>query len=245
MEDEKGFSKDHLPANWFFKGQLDEEYKHYILLAYLKRLDESFKKNQLYPYLSDLIHHYQNLKNFMDKKNDLVKEFPKELTGMDLKKLKLYYQKLIEDDDLMKRLENIVKNSIETMEPYLAEGKEVYEFVEDNLDFKQIGLASLNPDSGYLFIRNGDQGFTQVYFYKAKSFRTSKDQFKGITTKYLASFKRNLTNTYEALKKEMVKNYKRFSAPGGYAVESAFNLPEKETLLPIAKRLLIRNLDFS
>ncbi len=245
MEGEKGFRYDRLPTDWFFKGRLDQEYKHYMLLAYLKRLNDSFQNNQLYPYLSDLIYHYRNLKNFMDHKNDLFEEFPKELTGMDLKKLKLYYRKLIEDDDLMKRLENIVQNSVETMEPYLKEGKEIYEFVEENLEFKQVGLASLNPETGYLFIRNGDQTITQVYFYKTKTYKTSKEQFRGVATKYLASFKRNLTNTYEALKKEMVKNYKRFSAPGGYAVESAFNIPEKETLLPIAKRLLIRNLDFS
>ncbi len=240
---QKKVEQNQLSADWFLSGRVDTEQKKYVLLAYLKKAEKAFHYNQLYPYLSELVFHYRNLKQFMDKKNNLYQQFPQELRGVDLQKLKLYYHKVIEDDELMKRLEEIVQNSIEEIKPYLDEGKEIFDFVENHLELKQVGLISINPEKGYLFIRNGDQQVTQVYYYKVKQFKLAKDNMKGITAKYLASFKRRLTNTYESIKKELVKNYhEHFTSPASYAIESPFNFPENETLLPIAKRVLIRHI---
>ena len=235
--------KSSLPADWFMKGRLDLEYKKYVLLAYLKQTEEAFNENKLYPHLSELVFHYRNLRQFIERKELFYNQFPEELVGVDLKKLKMHYRKVIQDDELMEKLEAIVNNSIEQMKPYLDEGVEIFEFIEQQIELKQVGLISINPKSGYLFVRNGDQKEMQVYAYNLKTFETESENYRGITTKYIASFKRSLTNTYEAIKKELVKSYQSFPNPGSYAIESRFVFPEKETLLPIAKRLLMRHLE--
>jgi len=242
MAKQKQIRNDGLSADWFLKGRMDPEYKQYVLLAYLKQTEKAFQNNKLYPHLSELVFHYRNLMSFLSDKQDLYEEFPQELTGVDLEKLKLYYRKVIADDELMKQLEDIVQDALTSIKPYLEEGKEIYDFVEEHMELKQVGLLSINPKNGYLFIRNGDQQVTYAYFYRVKTFHSAKENFKGITARYLASFKRTLTNTYESIKTELNRDYNAEPNPAGYAVETRFNFPENETLLPIAKRMLMRHL---
>ena len=52
---------ERLKHDWLTEGLMDFEYKKYILLAYLKDIREKFNKSQLYPFLSELIFHYNNL----------------------------------------------------------------------------------------------------------------------------------------------------------------------------------------
>ena len=50
-----------LDKNWLTEGLIDFEYKKYELLAYLKNVGKSFSENRLYPFLGDLIFHYNNI----------------------------------------------------------------------------------------------------------------------------------------------------------------------------------------
>jgi hypothetical protein len=66
-----------LKENWLTEGLVDFEYKRYILLSYLKHVRESFSKTELYPFLSDLVAHYSNLKTLRENKSLMSESFPK------------------------------------------------------------------------------------------------------------------------------------------------------------------------
>ena len=61
-------SKANLSKNWITEGIIDFEYKKYILLAYLQHIKSEFDERKLYPMLSDLFFHYQNLLQFKENK---------------------------------------------------------------------------------------------------------------------------------------------------------------------------------
>ena len=82
-----------LNKNWITENQIDFEYKKYVLLAYLQHVSENFTEYRLYPYLSDLIEHYRNLKSLKDNKNHLYNLFPERMKGADLEQFKLIYEK--------------------------------------------------------------------------------------------------------------------------------------------------------
>ncbi len=231
-----------LEADWFLTGRLDPEYKKYVLLAYLKQTEEAFSQNELYPHLSELVFHYRNLKQFLDRKQDVHEQFPEELVKVDMKRLQLQYRKVIQDDALMEKLEAIVKTSVSTIEPYLEEGKAIFDFIEQQLALKQVGLMTVSPYYGYLFIQNGSKGDTAVFYYQLTDFTDRQQRFKGLRTRYLTAFKRKLSNTYEGIKKDLLHTYERWTNPASYAVESAYTFPLESTLLPISKRLLLRHL---
>src|SRR6266496_1417904 len=97
-----------LSDTWFAEGYIDFELKKYTLLAYLQEINKYFTENKLYPQLSDVIFHYNNLVAFRENKKFLEEHFPKELTGLQMQKLQLLYQQIIEDTEMMHELQEII-----------------------------------------------------------------------------------------------------------------------------------------
>ncbi len=79
------------------KDNTDFKYKKYILLDYLQRVNNQFKENKLYPYLSDCIEEFRSLKDLLEQKDKLT---PKELTSIDVKNMELVYTTI--DDDIFR-----------------------------------------------------------------------------------------------------------------------------------------------
>ncbi|WP_315816346.1 hypothetical protein [Paraflavitalea speifideaquila] len=100
-----------LSETWFADGYIDFELKKYTLLAYLQEVNKYFDANKLYPQLADIIFHYNNLVAFRENKKYLQEQFPKKLTGIQLEKLQLLYEQIIEDDEMMQELEDIINYS--------------------------------------------------------------------------------------------------------------------------------------
>src|ERR1700722_12475482 len=89
-----------LSDTWFAEGYIDFELKKYTLLAYLQEVNSCFHQNKLYPQLADIIFHYNNIAAFRQNKKFLQDQFPKRLTGIQMEKLELLYEQLIEDTEL-------------------------------------------------------------------------------------------------------------------------------------------------
>src|SRR5918912_4095020 len=122
-----------LSETWFAEGYIDFELKKYTLLAYLQEINHYFDENKLYPQLADLIFHYNNIVAFRENKKYLQEQFPKKLTGIQIEKLQLLYEQLIDDDDLMQELEEIINYSATKIKTSISNGTEIYEFVENKL----------------------------------------------------------------------------------------------------------------
>lgn len=229
-----------LSQNWFTEGLIDFEFKKYILLAYLQDINQYFHKNKLYPQLSELIFHYNNLLLFRDNKETLQNNFPERLTDADFNKLKLSYEKIIGNDAIMQEIENIINYSISEMSESLKEGREIYEFVEEQLSISPVGLIPLFPMEGYLFIRDGKNADTKVYEYQITIFESQAEKFRGIHTRFLCSYQKNFINTFESIKIDLLRNNPKLPNPAVYAAETELTFPINETLLPIAKRSLVK-----
>ncbi len=229
-----------LSINWFVEGNIDFEHKKYILLAYLQQVNQHFNKNKLYPDLNDLVFHYNNLLRFKQDKSDLQKAFPERLTQADMDALRLTYEKMIQDDAIMQEIEQIINFSIKKMDPALKEGKEIYDFVESRLHIEAIGVIPLYPYQGYLLLRNGDEKGTQVYEYQVTIFESKDEKYRGINTAYITSYETNFIYTPEAIRKDLIHSRREFPNPAVYHVESDIRFPLEQTLLPLAKRSLVK-----
>src|SRR5215217_3765656 len=155
-----------LSETWFAEGYIDFELKKYTLLAYLQEINSHFGENKLYPQLADLIFHYNNIVAFRENKKYLQEHFPKKLTGIQIEKLQVLYEQMIEDNELMQELEEIINYSADEMKTTLSNGAEIYEFVEENLTITPIGLIPLDIQEGYFFLSAGSTKATRVYHYR-------------------------------------------------------------------------------
>ena len=143
---------DTLKHDWLTSGLIDFEYKKYVLLAYLKDTKKRFNNAQLYPFLSDLVFHYNNLMKVKTKKEVLYESFPKTISRVEFEKLKFNYIKIIEDDEVMKEMGDIIAYSLPLIKNTIKEGRELHEFVESNLEFSPVGVVPIYANEGYLFI---------------------------------------------------------------------------------------------
>ena len=229
-----------LSETWFAEGYIDFELKKYTLLAYLQEVNKYFSENKLYPQLGDLVFHYNNIVAFRENKKYLQEHFPKTLTGIQMEKLQLLYNQMIEDDELMQELESIINYSAGKMKNIITNGTEIYEFVETKLNIFPIGLVPLEHNEGYFFLNEGRLNITRVYQYHLSFFEKHDEKYRTIVTEYVDCWERNMVNTYENIKAELIKKNKTLPNPAVYSIETELSYPLEETLLPIAKRSLVR-----
>lgn len=230
----------HLSETWFAEGYIDFELKKYTLLAYLKEINKYFHENRLYPQLSDLIFHYNNIIAFRENKKYLQEQFPKKLTGIQIEKLQLLYEQMIQDNELMQELEDIINYSAGEMKSTISSGTEIYEFVEENLTISPIGLVPLDIQEGYFFLSTGNTKATRVYHYRLSIFEKHDEKYRSIKTSYLEMLQRSMVNTYENIKYDLIKKRSELPNPAVYSIETGLTVPVEETLLPIAKRSLVK-----
>ena len=166
-----------LSETWFADGYIDFELKKYTLLAYLQEINRCFNENKLYPQLSDVIFHYNNLVAFRENKKFLQEQFPKRVTGLQLEKLQVLYEQMIEDDDLMQELEIIIHYSAERLKKTISSGTEIYEFVEDKLNIFPIGLVPIEINEGYFFLSEGSYRQTRIYQYRLSFFEKHDEKY--------------------------------------------------------------------
>jgi hypothetical protein len=229
-----------LSETWFAEGRIDFELKKYILLGYLQEVNRYFNENKLYPQLADVIFHYHNIVAFRENKKYLQEHFPKKLTGIQLEKLQGLYEQMINDDELMQELEDIIHYSADTIKNTIGNGTEIYEFVEEKINIMPVGLLPLDTQEGYFFLSSGDRSQAQVYQYRLSIFEKHDEKYRSIKTSYLDHWTRSISHTYEHLKAELIRKRRELPNPAVYSIETELKFPVEETLLPIAKRSLVK-----
>ena len=232
-----------LSENWFMEGYIDFELQKYRLLAYLKEVKDSFHETRLYPYLADTVFHYNNLVAFRDNKKILQDSFPKRLDHIDVKRLEMVYERILADDELMQELEQIIGFSLGEMKRAIGDGAEIYDLVEKQLAIEPVGIVPLYRNEGYVLLRYGAHSEVRVYNYTITLFEHKDARYKGIRMEYMDTRTKTLSNTYQQIKLDIIREYHMLPNPAVYTVEYPLAVPLNETLLPIAKRVLVRHIE--
>lgn len=231
-----------LKHDWLTEGMIDYEYKKYILLAYLQDIRKRFNLTELYPFLSDLVMHYRNLKNIRENKEVIYSNFPKTISKADFERLKFTYRRMVEDDEMMEEIEGIIAFAIPQLEKAIDQGKELYEFVEDNLELAPVGLMPLYANEGYLLINQDAGRDVSIFRYQMTVFENADENFRGISTTFVANDFRDISRSFEQIKLDLVRRFRELPNPATYTVISKLQFPVPQTLLPVAKRLLVKTI---
>ena len=137
-------------------------------------------------------------------------------------------------------MEEIIHYSASEMKTTISNGAEIYDFVEGNLTISPIGLVPLDIQEGYFFLSAGNTRSTRVYQYRLYIFEKHDEKFRSIKTNYVEQRQRSMVNTYENIKYELIRQRTDMPNPAVYSIETKLSFPVEETLLPIAKRSLVK-----
>lgn len=231
-----------LPDNWFTQLPIDLEHKQYVLMAYLQQVAAWYEAWRLYPPLADLIRQHRSLSAYQQGKHELTEQMPGQVTGLDLECMTLRRERTFLEDTSLDELDDIVSYALPQVQRCIEAGRERYEAAEHGLQLMPIGVMPLYKDEGYLLIRAVPGQDVWVFQYAASSFLQGHERLHSLRTRYITTYSWSLTSRYEHVKLELVRAQKELPNPATYAVEVTRLLPLEETLLPIAKRKLLREL---
>lgn len=233
---------EYLPKDWLTQGLIDFEYKKYVLLAYLKKVRENFEDMRLYPFLSELLTHYHHLMQLKQNKTLFYSQFPKRISRADFEKLKVVYQQIVDDDDIMKELEDILSFALPEINRVLQQGKSSYEEVESSIWIENIGISPLYKNEGYFFLDMDFEREVQVYRYQVTVFENTQEKFRGIHVQWLHNFTKQIGKTFESVKLELINAFRELPNPATFRIFTERVFPIEPTILPVAKRLLVKHI---
>lgn len=231
-----------LHPDWVTEGRIDFEYKKYLLLGYLQAVSLHFQEEKLYPFLSDLVFHYRNLLSIRENRTRALSHFPRELNRLDFEEFKMEYERIVEDADYMEVIAEILDFAIPRIKKQLGKGKEIYDQVEAQMKIEPIGLVPIDTSVGYFFLYTESRPEADIYEYEVSLFEQSEEQYRGLRTRFLERILLSFTKTFESYKLELIRTRRNWPNPAAWLVTTSAPLPMQETLLPVAKRRLVRHL---
>ncbi|MEL6699585.1 MAG: hypothetical protein AAFP89_25325 [Bacteroidota bacterium] len=231
-----------LSPNWFWEGTQDFEYKKYLLLAYLQYVSREFAEVRLYPSFQDLIFHYNNLRAFRDEKQKLNQQFPHQINEEEFRKQNLVKDPLIEDSPQFQEINSIITYALPEIKHYLEDGKGIYDFIDENLQIEPVGIRPLYLKEGYLLLRMNPRKEVRAFEYKVVFLENVGVNYHGISMNPVRNFRYSIANTYEAMKRELIRDHQKFVNPATFLVHAVQPFPEASALLPITKRKVLHYL---
>ena len=207
---------------WFVDKHLDVEYQTYRLLAYLQHVKSYFTQIKLYPYLRDLIKHYE----FVDNINSKIDEIRRKLNS-DL------------DDEITSYIYDITNiTKIETKK-VIDEGVTLFKVVLGGITYEAIGIVPKYKDDGYIIT-----SYNKIDYVDILRFQISKivdyDKFYIVNVEFFERLS-NVSRLFRApefLKAYLLGRYWNMPNPLVLYIRLDYYVPLHETLIPIIKRVL-------
>ena len=234
-----------LQPDWLTQGWIDAEYQKYVVMAYLQAVQRNFSDQKLHPDLPELRAHYENGLSFRRCKGTLNEAFPKHVVRIDPKRQRLDYKSEVTDDAFLTEIDAIMEFAVPRFEKLLTEGQQLWADIATSLSLSPVGLLPIRPDEGYLLLhRSGTpdrtQSETHIYQFSVTLFDEQQPGGRTVHLHFVETKRKSLGTTFENMKLELVRQHRHLPNPATFMLECKRNYPVHETLLPIARQLLVQ-----
>lgn len=230
-----------LDKNWLTEGIFDFEYKKYVLMGYFQHVSDQFTRNRLHPCLPELKSHLDACVSIQSNKSRVRTNLPRNVTGVDVRTWQLQYEEMHQDDPYMSDLNYILDFAIPRFSRSIAEGSERFSEVEENVKVSPVGIVPLRLQEGYLLFLHTFQPLVSIFQYQLALYNALKERY--LKTQFVETVRIGVGNTVSQIKVDLTKRNRALPNPATYIVESSYEYPLHETLLPVAERLMLREIN--
>jgi hypothetical protein len=230
-----------LDKNWLTNGLIDFEYKKYVFLSYLTYVQMQFSDKKLYPVLPQIRGHHRQLSAYKEGKSRMAKQFPRNILGLDMRNHTIVVENVIKDPDMLGEVDEIVDYSLSRLDEQVAIGVELLEYIMDQICIEPIGISPINKNEGYLFFLYHSSREVSIYKYELSPVRGLTDD-EQMRTFHISNRRISIANSPEQIKRDLLRNNKDLPNPATYSISSKVEMPYLETLLPVAKKMLVDRL---
>jgi len=229
-----------LQPDWFTQNWLDAEYQKYVVMAYLQAVQQNFTEQKLCPDLPELRDHYDAGIRFSRGKGTLNAAFPKRISRVTGPPPRIEYQSEVTEPSFMAEMDAIMEFALPRFQAMLTEGQQRWADIARSLTLSPVGVLPLRPEEGYLLIHATNQSETQVYYFSMTLYSEQEPGGRLVKLNFVEAVRKSLVNTFENIKLDLIRRYSYLPNPATFMLESQHTYPVQETLLPIARQLLVQ-----
>ncbi|GAB3995415.1 hypothetical protein GCM10028807_35490 [Spirosoma daeguense] len=229
-----------LQPDWFTQNWLDAEYQKYVVMAYLQAVQKNFTEHKLCPDLPELRDHYDAGIRFSRGKGTLNAAFPKRIKRISGQPPQIEYTSEVNEASFMAEIDAIIGFALPRFQKMLTEGQQRWSDIAQSLKLAPIGVMPLRPQEGYLLLHVTNQSETQIYQFRITLYSEQEPGGRMVQLQFVEAVRKGLANTFENIKLDLIRRYRHLPNPATYMLESNHTYPVQETLLPIARQLLVQ-----
>ena len=230
-----------LDLEMFTNGAHDMEGARYRILAAVNAAAAQFRRNTLYPTLGDVIELTSILETIKENREQYSSVLPSRLTGVDFENKALKFDTVKADPEVIERMFELIEWAMPSLKCLTDEGVAVFDFVTQNLSINVVGIMPMYKDEGYAFIPDRKENIFHVLRYEMSLYSHQDDNYRAMKTVEVET--RTLNDVIEApesIKLKLVQDHKDLPNPATYLVETELDFPFESTILPVAKRKLMK-----
>lgn len=227
----------------FLSAARDAESARYRVLDALKTIRREFSRNRIYPSLSNLIDVYGVLRKVSEGGRALNEELPRRIVGLDLENNKLVTEPMELPNSELAAVSGLIEWALPEIVAMIEEGRTIFNFVDDNLSVEEVGIIPSYVEEGYILVPEIDRGLLHVLRYEVSIFTDASERYRNLKTTTVQTMPlAAIGRTPSSLKQELIEVYRDLPNPATYYFNTDLDFPYTETLLPVAKRKLLRQL---
>jgi len=232
-----------LNLDLFTNVQTDLEIRQFKILGGLKDISKDFQQNKIYPHLSHLIELHSTLSDILQRLQDLRSEFPKRIKKIDFVNQVIEHEVVFVDGSDLSKVEDLISWALPHIKAKIEEGKDIYEFVNEEIKLEEVGIIPNYTDEGYFFVPDNKESKLLLFHYEVTIFESSKDTYRALKTGLLKALEQGRARlSPNAIKLDLISENKKLPNPATYAFNTDLTFPFHETIFPVTKRKLLQNL---
>jgi hypothetical protein len=233
-----------LNLSTFIKAADDIELSKYRVLAILNKYSAALHKNKIYPALAELISIKNELELLMEQISLFDVEFVLNLNYDDFSEEGAFTNPVSYTEDSLNRVTEFINWALPEINSAINEGKAISDFVDENMLMHEVGTMPINKNEGYLFIPDVKNDLMKIYRFDMSLFSTYENPLRTIKSKLvdLVSLQAPEAHSPCELKQSLVRKFNDLPNPSCYYFETEIDFPFAETILPVVKRKLVKNL---
>lgn len=234
---------NYLTMDLFLSAARDAESARYRVLNALKSIRSEFSRNRIYPSLSTLIDVYGVLRKISEGGRTLRDELPRRIVGLDLENNRLLSEPMELPNSELAAITELIEWAMPQIVTMIEEGRTIFNFVDENLSVEEVGIIPSYIEEGYILVPELERGLLHVLRYEVSIFTDANERYRNLKTSTVQTMPLSaIGRSPSSLKQELIEVYRDLPNPATYYFNTDLDFPFAETLLPVAKRKLLRQL---
>lgn len=235
--------KSILSLDLFTQVQSDYEMRQYQVLAALKEISEAYRQNRIYPHQAHLVELYHTLADIRTRLSDLRSEFPKRIKKIDFVNQEIEHEVVFVDGSDISAVEDLIAWALPLIKEKIEEGKAIFDYVDEEIELREVGIIPNYIDEGYMIVPDNNASHLVLFQYEVSIFESAKDRYRALKTQFLHTVGQGRALlSPNSIKLDLIRERSELPNPATYTFQTDLQFPFNETIFPVVKRKLLRQL---